>query len=242
MKDNELKIAVVDDKKADSDRIRKIIEDKLKDDYTLKIFTSGEEFLESFAVGKFDIIFMDIYMKLLTGVETIKEVRNRDSEVFIAFVSTSEEFAMEAYRLRVNRYISKPYDKAEIEEILSTFADSNEEKTLLLGANKNTKIKVNDIVCVEQTGHNLSVFLTNKEEITVRDKISEVIKALSDESNFYHCHKSFVVNIAHVTGLEEEFCFFTTDIDKNVHIRRDDIHKARRYYTEYRLNSIRNEK
>ncbi len=61
-------------------------------------FTDGSGLLENYYPGKYDLLLMDIYMDGMNGVETTARVRETDSDVPIAFITTSQDFAMEGYR------------------------------------------------------------------------------------------------------------------------------------------------
>lgn len=71
-------------------------------------YTSGEELLRQFSAGRYDLIFLDIYMGGMSGVETAKRIRALDKNVMLVFVTTSNEFASESYAVKANFYLLKP--------------------------------------------------------------------------------------------------------------------------------------
>ena len=96
-----MNIAIVDDRKTDSDRLVGFI-DTYAEQHRLQWgamdrFSSGEEFLGAFTAGKYDLIFLDIYMDGITGMETAKRIRRADHGCRIIFITTSPEFAVESY-------------------------------------------------------------------------------------------------------------------------------------------------
>ncbi len=205
-------------------------------------FSSGEAFLEQFKAGSYDLVFMDIYLGGINGVETVKRIRDTDHDVFIAFVTSSQDHAMEAYRLHVNRYLEKPVNAGEVLDILNSFSNSGKASEPVLFGKKGSELLVNaeDIVCIEQSAHQAIFSLSDGSTHTLRSKLAEIIETLKEKGAFYHCHKSFIVNISHVTTIDSELSIFHTDIGKNVHIRRGELHKARHILTEYRLDKTRN--
>jgi CheY-like chemotaxis protein len=62
-------------------------------------FAGGEELLASFGAGRYDLIFMDIYMEGMQGIETVEAIRQTDRNVVIAFITSSLDHALEGFRL-----------------------------------------------------------------------------------------------------------------------------------------------
>ena len=99
-----MKIAIVDDSSLDRDFLKNgleiIFEERNIENLEIQEFSSGEELLNYLRENPsdfFHIIFMDIYMEDLTGVETAKAIRKTDEQVKIVFITTSNEFASESY-------------------------------------------------------------------------------------------------------------------------------------------------
>ena len=110
-----MNIAIVDDRKTDSDRLVGFI-DTYAEQHRLQWgamdrFSSGEEFLGAFTAGKYDLIFLDIYMDGITGMETAKRIRRADHGCRIIFITTSPEFAVESYDVSASFYLLKPIEK-----------------------------------------------------------------------------------------------------------------------------------
>ena len=82
-------------------------------------FDSGESFLEHFKAGQYDLVFLDIYMTGMLGVDAAAEIRKIDKGVTLAFTTTSPDHSLASYRLKAIAYLEKPVSKADIEEVLS---------------------------------------------------------------------------------------------------------------------------
>lgn len=74
----------------------------------VELFAGGEEFLAAQRSAPFDIVFLDIYMDGITGVETAERLRERDSSCKVVFLTTSSEFMLDALHLHAFDYIIKP--------------------------------------------------------------------------------------------------------------------------------------
>ncbi|MEG1577977.1 MAG: response regulator, partial [Oscillospiraceae bacterium] len=84
----DLQIAVCEDLLEEQQRLLTMIE-KSGIPASCTTFESGEAFLQDYRAGKYDLIFMDIYMAGITGIETVTAIREIDEAVPIAFVTTS---------------------------------------------------------------------------------------------------------------------------------------------------------
>ncbi|MEG0378174.1 MAG: response regulator, partial [Eubacterium sp.] len=106
-----MRIAVVDDLPADRAWLAKKLKDymdKRAIAYTLFPFASGEDFLESAKCARFDIVFMDIYMNGMTGIQTADALRYLDMDCKLVFLTTSEEHLRQGYSMNPCHYLIKP--------------------------------------------------------------------------------------------------------------------------------------
>ena len=84
-------------------------------------FDSGEAFLSAWQPERYDLIFMDIFLAGMDGVEAVRRVREQDGDIPVAFTTASKDFALESYRLDVKRYIEKgdPAAQEQVNEMLA---------------------------------------------------------------------------------------------------------------------------
>lgn len=121
-----MKIAIVDDSIKDREYLQKEIQEiffrRTKNHIKITTFKSGEELLEYFYDNKegnaslFDIVFLDIYMEDITGVDTARAIRKIDEDVRLIFITTSNEFASESYEVKAEDYLIKPFNKERLEK------------------------------------------------------------------------------------------------------------------------------
>ena len=118
-----LNICICDDEDREIYDIRKIITPKLDltgIPYMVKEFSSGEACLHSIKGGKerYDIIFLDIEMEALNGVETARAIRAIDALSTIIFVTGYSEYVFDGYEVRAFNYVLKPYQPERIGKVL----------------------------------------------------------------------------------------------------------------------------
>lgn len=232
---NMLNIAICEDSLKEQEALIHIIENS-EFASNLFVFDRGEKLLENFSVGKFDIIFMDIYMTGLNGVETVSEIRKIDDDVSIAFTTTSTDFTLESYRLGALKYIEKPVTSKAVYDLLELVHLKKQSLPQLKLKIKGQWIDVSfdQILYIEQKSHHLFLFLTGGEILRANEKLDNIMEQFEGKS-FYRCHKSYLVNLAYIKNLDKELIVFKMKEGKNVHIRRESLSEARKIFESYLL-------
>ena len=130
-----LKIAVCDDLEECRENVVQMLQ-RIDSRHNVKEFTSGKELLSS--KTKFDIIYLDIEMPELDGMEVAERIRLTDEDVILIFLThyCKRPYTTECYRFGVHRFLEKPKD-AEDEENLSKFSEA-----LVSAERKISEIKV----------------------------------------------------------------------------------------------------
>ena len=105
-----IKIAIVDDEEQTREQILRTLKENIQEQYEveIKLYASGESFFEEIQKGETaDILFTDIQMQQLDGVELGKLVRRLCPDMYIVFITSYEEYAAESYRIEAYQYILK---------------------------------------------------------------------------------------------------------------------------------------
>ena len=112
-----MRIALVDDSEIERGILLSLITDYGCEKQILfesDCFDSGDAFLSSFSSDKYDIVFVDIFMNGMSGVETASKMRQIDSHVILIFLTASADYMPDAFRVHAFHYILKPYQKDAI--------------------------------------------------------------------------------------------------------------------------------
>lgn len=234
-----LEVAICEDSPEERERLLALIE-KADASAHCTTFTDGESFLGEFRPGKYDLIFMDIYMGGMTGVETVTRLRELDEEVPIAFATTSTEHTLESYRLNVLKYIEKPVGQKAVQEIIQLARLKKESRPHLHFKIDGSEVNIplDSIIYMEQKGHELLIHVADGEPVRVNEKLDSVEPLLAGQS-FYRCHKSYLVSLACIKSYDKELMVFTMKDGKNVHIRRESLGEARRAYEDFLFGTAR---
>ena len=105
---------------------------------------------------------MDIYMNGMSGVDTVRSIREIDANVIIAFTTSSTEFALEGYRLDVFKYLEKPVQAKDVYEVLAftQMKQANRPKIKFKSGRQECSVALSDILYAEQKGHYVTFYLT----------------------------------------------------------------------------------
>ncbi|WP_318065792.1 LytR/AlgR family response regulator transcription factor [Clostridium boliviensis] len=199
-----IKIAVCDD---DGNMIQelknKICDYMNKTSYNADIlsFSSAEDLLKY--DESFDIIFLDIQMSSLTGMEAAKRLRQSGSESFIIFVTILKEYVYDAFSVEAADYLLKPLNSQRFQSTMDRIIHYVlEKKTAVLTIQKGSwcqSVHFADILYCEAI--NRKIFVHTKQEIIdYYFRINELEKQLAPD--FFCCHRSYLVNLHAVIGYE----------------------------------------
>jgi len=198
-----MRIAICDDEK----NIRELIGDKVVKQFPeaeIVFFSSGEELL--LADKNIDILFLDIQMSGKNGMDTARELRKKDKDVILIFVTAVEEYVFQAFDVGAFHYILKPIDDAKfigvlhkaVDELGSKSRNVNEEEERYLLINSggvHTKVIFDDIVYAEVFNRKIVIHKLD-DTIEYYGKMSD-LESLAGDS-FFRPHRAYLINFKYV--------------------------------------------
>ena len=198
-----MNIAVVDDEKAIREHICGLIK-KYDPKCSLNSYAAGNELLTS--GQSFDIVFLDIQMNGINGINTAKLLRERQEDVVLVFITGIKEYVFEALELYAFQYLLKPIDEKKLAEVLyraEKEVNKKKEKCSLFIKTKNLTLDQSDILYIESRGKKLEIHIIGtRESIEIYGTLENIQDKLCE--NFYRCHRSYIVNMAHITEYDNE--------------------------------------
>ena len=169
----------------------------------VKLFTydNGDSLIGGTSAIRMDIIFLDIIMPMLNGMDTARELRQRDASVRIIFLTSSPEFALESYAVKAQGYILKPVTYDKIKDALDECAHAIEEepKNIVLKTTYGyQKLYFHDIEYAEAQNKRVIFYLKNGESIESSVPLYSFEDRLTDSDGFFKCHRSYLVYMPNV--------------------------------------------
>lgn len=199
-----MKIAICDDEKNEVLLLKNIILGILKKEemkFEIREFYSGEELLQK--IEEIDIVFLDINMPGMDGIETGKCIKKRNKNCHIIMATGATERYKEAFIISAERFTTKPFDKNEITEALRfVVLEYIKEKYIKCYKDRVlVKVKQKEIQYVE--AYNGGVQYQAGGEVFRNEKsLCKTVTTELDHRLFCHIHRQYAVNIMWVEEYE----------------------------------------
>lgn len=195
-------IGICDDEVKEIENIKKIVSEYfLSQGIDSKIITFSSPQMLINEYESLDILFLDIEMPGLNGLDVAEEIRRDDDNVRIVFLTNHREYIQKAFTVRAYRYLYKPYRLSEILEVLNNVVKETMTVSGIYLKKKNGErflIKFCYIYYIEAMGDSTAVFFKDNNIVTQKTLKywTEVVP-----EDFMQCHKSFIVNMYYITKL-----------------------------------------
>lgn len=196
-----LSIAVCDDELLEcltiSAKVRTIMEE-MQIPCSIKTFRGGKELLS--CLDQFDLIFLDILMGGMDGMETARKCRELAFDKMLVFLSSSRRYVFDAYDVEAFHYLVKPVEEEKLKKVLRRAAEKEKQvsKDYIVVSKERQKRKLflDSIRYFEIKGRQISVheehgIFSYYEQIGI---LEEQLKG----KGFFRCHKSYLINLQHV--------------------------------------------
>ena len=234
-------IALCDDETAELNRTEKLLETYKKErpgcTFMTESFESVEELLYRIAEKNYmpNLLLLDIYMPGKMGIEAAKELRELGSEIRIVFLTTSRDYALDAYRVNASQYLVKPVAEEELFPVLDGILkdlEKEQEKYLILRiGGRSRKIALKDIIYCEAQKKSQYLQLADGSQALLHMTMAEIWEMLSGHREFVKVGVSYVVNLQHVDSLNAQF--IEMDNGKTVFLPRGSYRQVKERYLQY---------
>lgn len=185
-----------------------------------------------------DIYILDMIMSEKTGIDIGNQIRKAGSDNIIIYITSSEDFAMEAYGVHAVRYLLKPVREEKFFEAmdyaLSYMGRKIEPVYLLKTKDGLMPIPYSRIEYIENASRHLEVSFISGEKVKsifIRKSFDEEIREILDNKNFIQIHKSFVVNLGYVRRLTMDDVVMENG--RNIPISRTRASEVKKEYLLY---------
>lgn len=210
------KIIVVEDNGADAEQLINCIErfgEETKEAFNVERFADAQTFLTEYTSA--DIVFLDIEMPGIDGMTAAKELRKKDGEVTIVFVTNMSQMAIKGYAVRAFDFILKPLSyksfALRFARILKVLRKEEGKEIWITNKDGRKKIRTASVRYVEIMSHIL-VFHLEDEEIKATGTLLSLRQELEGEC-FSMCNRCYFVNLAFVTAVQGQVvCLKDTEL------------------------------
>lgn len=201
-----MRIAVIDDEKEIRETLCGYI-DQFSEESGVKVetasFPSGDSLLEDYQ-QVWDILMFDIDMPGTNGMETAKQIRRKDPNVVILFITNVAQYAIEGYGVDAVDYILKPISYYEFSmkfhRAVAKAAYAGERAVMVDTVEGTRRIRINEILYIEVMAHYIYVHTQNR-SFKVRGNMKEWEEELKP-FGFCRIHKSYLVNLGKIESIQ----------------------------------------
>lgn len=189
--------------------VRGYAESHADEEFAVQTYHSSSRLLDDLHVaGAADIYVLDIYIDGLSGIEVAREIRQRDAECAIIFLTASPAHAMEAFAVKAVHYLEKPAQPA-------AFAEAMDRSIAVLAGRRNRAIltcqttdgienvPTGDILYIESARQRQNIVLAHR-SLSVRRSLAQFFQELQADPAFFMPHRSYIVNLAWVRKVTPE--------------------------------------
>lgn len=209
-----MNIAIVDDRKEERALLKPLLLEYAASnnlEISLHEFPCGEDFLAEHSPFRFTVIFLDIYMDGMTGVETAERIRKTDTDTPVIFLTTSRDHMGRAFSIHAFDYIEKPADR---EKLFKCMDDLLKTKTVLYSKTldfsqdrTDHRLPFPNIVSVHTAESNYLDITDRKGEVYhIRMTFSAVCEQLCPDSRFLLVNRGLLINMDYIVRFEDGAC------------------------------------
>ena len=243
-----MNIALVDDMPRELTRLSSIIEEYARSRHIpveLKTFGSVEALLLAYRPLQYTLIFMDIYMDGMTGVEAVKQIREADKETLIVFLTTSTDHTFDAFKVHAYEYILKVPEnnalKAEmwhvLDDVVSLHSLSEAGITVSVDGKEKT-FPFSDILYAQTEKNYIRITDQHGRISLTRMTFSDIHSLLEQDSRFLQINRGIIINMDYIDTFVQGTCVLHGGFHLPVSVREyKRLDQVRRNYIFSKLHN-----
>lgn len=227
-------IAVCDDSKVDRELViycvKKYFQEK-QYSYHIIPYNRGLNLIYDYQDGAhFDIIFIDIFLDGILGIDAARKLREQGYRGAIIFCTASEEYAVDSYDVQASGYLVKPVITEKLYMYLDRVVQYIDLRSFKVKQGRNIVVMHHhEIIFIESRNSKCMLHKKDGEVLVLYRKLSDIEAELAD-ARFLRCHQSYIVNMDYVSQVTDCFILSTGD---QVLIRQRSLKEIRTKYWNY---------
>ena len=191
---------------------------KKNSEIRLRTFLSGEDLLNY--DGQIDILFLDIQMDGMDGLETARKLRAGKFCGFLIFITVLKEMVFQSFEVQAYDYLVKPVDEKQFEKtmerLFASMQNVGEDSLLVQQGYERRIVPKDEIVFCEVIDRKIYLNLASGEVVDYYERIENLETKL--DSYFFRCHRSYLINLKHLKGYKNGTAYM--DNNKEVPVSR----------------------
>lgn len=203
-----IKVAIVEDNSNERERIRECLAFLTEREgiaFDVTEFPTGAAFIGNY-VSEYDIVFMDIEMPGMDGMEAARALRKMDPSVILIFVTNMAQYAISGYEVEALDFILKPINRysfaMKVKRAVARTTKRKDEYISIRSGGETYRVRIADIRYLDMVDHH-TIYHTVEgdysEYITLKDACRKI-----DREYFVYCNRSYLVNLRYVKSVRRD--------------------------------------
>lgn len=232
-----MRVVICDDIQKDRKIIRTALDTyaAAHSEYQVEIdeYSAAADVLHRMEEEAYDIALMDICMPGVSGMDAAEEMLAKNPEMSIIFLTTSDEYAVEAFAMNATHYLLKPFTQEQFNAALDRAIRKTEDQVLLSldCVNGVYRVRINEIVSIESQNHYLLLKLSSGETLKIRMKLSQMFEEIQRYPAFIKVGASYVINFDFVRSISGNS--MEMQGGAKIPVPRRSVEEVQRAYMEY---------
>ena len=197
-----MNVVIIDDEQHAIDLLEFHLTSKFPEIIVKGKFLDAKTALSFLAESSIDIIFTDVDMPSINGVEMTRLLNHMNTPV--VFVTAHSSYAIDAIKLDVFDYLLKPINSEELIRVIDKYRKTNFQKipksdTISFKiSNRHIIARKDEITHVKSEGNYSTVYFLNRPELLITKTMKKMVEEYFGLPNFFRSHQSYLVNLNHL--------------------------------------------
>lgn len=213
---------------------------------SVAVYDRGSDLLEEAQrIGGFDLYILDVLMPRLNGIELGRQLRASNFDGKILYLTASEEYAIDAFRVNAFGYLLKPVKEEELfgllDAVVASVSSRRDKGTIVKSKDSSVKLSFDSILYAELERKKVVYHLVNGRTVegtAIRIGFSDAVQQLLQDKRFALCGASMVVNLHYITAVGADSLLFTNGLQ--LYIGKRASRDLRSVWSDYWFNGEEN--